>query len=51
MIVLTGKPGDSNSLEEPMKVAPVEHSLAGVSAAFEQVFLGYSVTVLELHTQ
>lgn len=51
MIVLTGKPGDSNSLQEPMKVVPVEHLLTGVSATFEQVFLGYSVTVLELHTQ
>ena len=44
-IVLTGKPDESNSLQEPEKIIPVESAISGVSAGFEHSFPAFSVTV------
>jgi len=46
--VLSGKPEDTNSIETPKKVTPVEHPLTHVERHFRYTFAPYSVTVLEL---
>jgi alpha-L-arabinofuranosidase len=49
--VLTGKPNDENSLQEPTKVAPVTTKLDGVKADFSHAFPAQSVTILRLKTK
>jgi len=41
-------PDDTNSLEEPTKVVPVEEAVSGLSTDFTREFPPYSITVLEL---
>jgi alpha-N-arabinofuranosidase len=47
-IVLTGKTDDTNSIEHPKKIVPVESELNGVGASFEHEFPGNSISVLVL---
>ena len=44
--VLTGLPGDQNSIENPTKVAPVTVNLNNVGPNFSHTFPAYSVTVV-----
>ena len=44
--VLTGLPGDQNSIENPTKVAPQTVTLTGVAPKFDHTFPAYSVTVV-----
>lgn len=46
--VLSGGRFDSNSLEEPMKVAPIERAFTTTSNNFTFNALGYSLTVFEI---
>jgi alpha-N-arabinofuranosidase len=48
LIELSGDPEDFNSIREPKKVVPVEHTLHGIGPVFEHDFPPYSVTVLVL---
>jgi alpha-N-arabinofuranosidase len=50
LIVLSGSPTDTNSLDEPEKIIPVESTLPGVSSDFAHTFPGNSVTVMEIHS-
>lgn len=47
-IVLTGDPGDVNSLAEPQKVAPKTETITGVSGTFTHEFPAHSITVLRV---
>jgi alpha-L-arabinofuranosidase len=46
--VLSGAPGDENSVQEPTKVAPREETITGVKANFSHTFPAHSFTVLRL---
>jgi len=48
MQVLTGQPGDQNTMEEPEKVVPRTLALTGLSRAFVHEFPGHSVSVIRL---
>jgi alpha-L-arabinofuranosidase len=48
IILSSDKLSDENSYEEPTKVAPVVHSMNGVSREFLYEFSKYSVTILKL---
>lgn len=48
--VLTGRPSDSNTVNDPMTVAPKAISIMAKSARFQHEFPAYSVTVMRLHT-
>ncbi len=41
-------PNDTNSITDPVKVAPVASNIDGLSANFERTFPPYSISVLEL---
>ncbi len=47
-LLTSAKPTDTNSLEEPAKIIPVESKLQGIGASFTRRFAPYSVTVLQL---
>jgi alpha-L-arabinofuranosidase len=47
--VLSGQPGDSNSLADRKHVFPTTTALTGVGGSFDQSFPAYSVTVMRLH--
>jgi alpha-N-arabinofuranosidase len=42
---------DTNSLQEPAKIVPVEAAVSGLSTDFTREFPPYSITVLELKAQ
>ena len=44
--VLSGLPGDQNSVENPTKIAPVALTLKNVGPNFSHEFPAYSVTVV-----
>jgi alpha-L-arabinofuranosidase len=48
LILLTGKPGDMNTIDAPRKIAPRESDLNDASASFAHEFPAYSVSVLKL---
>ncbi len=48
MQVLTGQPGDQNTIDEPEKVVPKSLALTGLSRAFVHEFPGHSVSVIRL---
>lgn len=43
-----GSPDDTNSLEEPTKIIPVEEAVSGLGTDFTREFPPYSITVMEL---
>jgi alpha-L-arabinofuranosidase len=47
-LVLTGKPTDENTIEEPKKVAPIASEVEGVAPAFDHTFPGSSFTVIRV---
>ena len=49
--VLTGLPGDQNSIENPTKVAPVTVTLKNIGPNFRHTFPAYSVTVVRFRAQ
>ncbi len=48
LILLTGKPGDVNTIDAPQKIAPQESDLHDAAASFTHEFPAYSVSVLKL---
>lgn len=51
-VVLTSKdPGDTNSLAEPAKVAPVTSKINDLSAGFTHSFAPHSINVLKIETR
>lgn len=50
-IILSGTPGDENSLQAPGKVVPREEVVNNVKANFTHTFPAYSFTVLRLKTK
>jgi alpha-L-arabinofuranosidase len=49
--VLSGQPGDSNSVAQPQKVAARRHDITNVSPIFEHEFPAYSVSVIRFLQQ
>ena len=50
-IVLTGDPGDANSLRQPERIVPVESQLSGLGPSFEHTFPAFSISVLQLQAR
>ena len=50
-VMQAASPDDTNSLQEPMKVAPVSGKAKDLGKDFVRVFPPYSITVLELDTK
>jgi alpha-L-arabinofuranosidase len=48
IVLSSADPADENTLEQPMKVAPVEQVILGAATAFRHTFPAHSVTVLRL---
>jgi alpha-N-arabinofuranosidase len=42
---------DTNSIQEPQKIVPLEEKASGLGASFTREFPPYSITVLELKTE
>lgn len=49
--VLAGQPGDVNSIEEPLKVAPRNLTVHGTGRQFTHAFPAYSVSVMRLRAR
>ena len=49
-IVLAGKPGDENTLDEPKKIAPQSETVSDASKSFRREFPPHSFTILQLKT-
>jgi alpha-L-arabinofuranosidase len=49
--VLSGNPGDVNSVAEPTKVAPKPSTITGAAASFVHEFPAHSVSVMRLKTR
>lgn len=47
-LVLSGDPGASNTVDEPLKVAPKREVVAGASTSFVRAFPAHSFTILRL---
>ncbi|HVW20403.1 MAG TPA: alpha-L-arabinofuranosidase C-terminal domain-containing protein [Opitutaceae bacterium] len=45
----SAKPDDTNSIDQPTKIVPVETRLGGLGDDFNHTLAPYSVTILELH--
>ena len=48
-VLTSAKETDTNSLSDPVKVAPVIGRIGGLAPSFNRVFPPYSVTVLKIH--
>ena len=48
IVLAGGAPGDENSFEKPLKVAPVTSSVMNIKPQFEHLFPPYSMTVLRI---
>lgn len=52
LVVLTsGSPTDTNTIDDPKKVVPVTSKASGLGSAFTQTFAPYSINVLQMATQ
>jgi len=51
IVLASASPQDENTLEQPMKVAPVTEKLQGAAAQFKRTFPPWSVTVLRLKAE
>jgi alpha-N-arabinofuranosidase len=51
IVLKANSPDDTNTLQEPTKIVPVEEEVTGLAAQFTREFPPYSVTVLELKTK
>lgn len=49
-IVLAGKPGDENTLEEPQKIAPQREAVTNAAKSFRRTFPAHSFTILQLQS-
>ncbi len=49
--VLTGDPGDVNSVDAPEKIAPQTTTLTGIGPTFAHEFPAHSVTVLRVRAR
>ena len=47
-ITLSGQPDETNSLDDPTRVVPVESDVPGIGPTFSYTFPPYSITVLHL---
>lgn len=47
-VLLTGQPQDENSIDQPLKVSPVDEPITVPGPAFGYLFKPYSMTVLQL---
>jgi alpha-N-arabinofuranosidase len=50
-ITLSGKPEDTNSITDPVKLIPVITKTSGLNSNFNYIFTPYSVTVLQIKTK
>jgi alpha-L-arabinofuranosidase len=48
--VLSGEPGDVNSIDEPRRIVPRKETISGVGSSFQHTFPPHSLTVLRLKT-
>jgi alpha-N-arabinofuranosidase len=51
IVLSSARPEDTNSLQDPEKIIPVESALTGAGANFEYIFPPYSISVLQLQTR
>jgi alpha-N-arabinofuranosidase len=48
---MMAKPEETNTINEPEKIVPIETKITGLAPRFEHTFPGYSITVLEIPTR
>ncbi len=46
--MLTGRPSDENTVEEPTKIVPTDEPLTGAAASFHRTFPPHSLTLLRV---
>ena len=51
LVLTSARPEDTNTLEDPAKVAPVTTTIKGLGRSFTRTFAPYSINVLQLETQ
>jgi alpha-N-arabinofuranosidase len=51
MVLTSTNPGDENSFDNPIRVAPKDTDLGQVSSPFHYTFAPYSITILHLRTK
>jgi alpha-L-arabinofuranosidase len=51
IVLSSADPADENTLEQPMKVAPVEQVIQDAATAFRHTFPAHSVTVLRVKAE
>ena len=51
LVMKANSPDDTNTLEEPKKIVPIEENLKGLGAQFTREFAPYSISVLELRSR
>jgi len=51
LVLTSGQPEDTNTLEDPAKVVPVTTKIKGLGTSFTRTFAPYSINVLQLEAQ
>jgi alpha-N-arabinofuranosidase len=51
VVMKAASPSDTNSIQDPAKVVPVNEKAGGLGTSFTREFPPYSITVLELKTK
>ncbi len=51
IVLASDRPEDENTLDQPVRVAPVTHTFNGAGPRFDYVFPANSVTVMRLHAR
>jgi alpha-N-arabinofuranosidase len=51
VVTLSGRPEETNSIQDPTHLAPVTSKISGVAPSFDHVFGPYSITVLDLRVR
>ena len=50
IVLSSARPEDTNTIDDPLKVAPVTTVINGLGSSFTRTFAGYSINVLQLKT-
>ena len=50
-VLTSAKPEDTNTINDPEKVAPVTTKITGLGTSFTRTFAPYSINVLELEAR
>jgi alpha-N-arabinofuranosidase len=51
IVLKSGRPEDTNTIDDPEKIVPLVSAIKGIGKAFSRVFDPYSISVIKLHVE